>query len=179
MTKMLYAAMGATARVAVAPAAQAAPVIMFDTAPDGSFSAGFSNGGVGQPTFSDVFNFTATVDGILNAIISTVAQTETNDVDFTSVTVSGGSLASPVSFTQISGDPNETQALNGLQLLAGNYTLTVNGTSPGQNGSYGGSLAFRAAAVPEPATWGMMLIGFGSIGCAMRRRPSARFAQAI
>ena len=28
----------------------------------------------------------------------------------------------------------------------------------------------RVAAVPEPATWGMMLIGFGVVGSAMRRR---------
>jgi hypothetical protein len=27
-----------------------------------------------------------------------------------------------------------------------------------------------APAVPEPATWAMMLIGFGGVGCAMRRR---------
>ena len=29
------------------------------------------------------------------------------------------------------------------------------------------------AAVPEPATWGMMLLGFGLIGAAARRRKSA------
>jgi hypothetical protein len=29
-------------------------------------------------------------------------------------------------------------------------------------------------AVPEPATWAMMLIGFGGIGYAMRRRPSPK-----
>lgn len=28
-------------------------------------------------------------------------------------------------------------------------------------------------AVPEPATWGMMLIGFGAIGASMRRRKAA------
>ena len=28
------------------------------------------------------------------------------------------------------------------------------------------------AAVPEPATWAMMLVGFGAIGFAMRRRPA-------
>ncbi len=27
-------------------------------------------------------------------------------------------------------------------------------------------------AVPEPATWGMMIIGFGAVGFALRRRPS-------
>jgi hypothetical protein len=35
-----------------------------------------------------------------------------------------------------------------------------------------------AAAVPEPATWGMMILGFGLVGGAMRRRPktTVRFA---
>ena len=28
-------------------------------------------------------------------------------------------------------------------------------------------------AVPEPATWGMMLLGFGAIGCGLRRRRKA------
>ena len=32
------------------------------------------------------------------------------------------------------------------------------------------------AAVPEPATWGMMLIGFGGLGYAMRRRNNVRLA---
>ncbi|MEO7411428.1 MAG: PEPxxWA-CTERM sorting domain-containing protein, partial [Sphingomicrobium sp.] len=36
------------------------------------------------------------------------------------------------------------------------------------------------AAVPEPSTWAMMLIGFGGVGVAMRRRrrTGAQFAQA-
>jgi PEP-CTERM motif len=41
-------------------------------------------------------------------------------------------------------------------------------------GSIGGILDFRAvvgaAAVPEPATWAMMLTGFGIVGTALRRR---------
>lgn len=31
-----------------------------------------------------------------------------------------------------------------------------------------------AGAVPEPATWGMMLLGFGALGFAMRRRAKVR-----
>jgi len=31
-----------------------------------------------------------------------------------------------------------------------------------------------AAAVPEPATWAMMLMGFGAVGFAMRRRPAVK-----
>jgi len=32
-------------------------------------------------------------------------------------------------------------------------------------------------AVPEPATWGMMLLGFGAVGFAMRRRRTPALAQ--
>ncbi|MBB3348836.1 PEPxxWA-CTERM sorting domain-containing protein [Sphingomonas sp. BK069] len=32
------------------------------------------------------------------------------------------------------------------------------------------NLATGGPAVPEPATWGMMILGFGAIGAAMRRR---------
>jgi hypothetical protein len=52
------------------------------------------------------------------------------------------------------------------------------------NYSYGGSILSgeviighsqaEVAAVPEPATWGMMLIGFGGIGFAMRRTRAVR-----
>jgi hypothetical protein len=38
--------------------------------------------------------------------------------------------------------------------------------------------AFRIDAVPEPATWAMMIIGFGGVGAVMRRRRSALVAAA-
>jgi len=31
------------------------------------------------------------------------------------------------------------------------------------------------SAVPEPATWAMMILGFGAVGCAMRRKTVLRF----
>ena len=36
-----------------------------------------------------------------------------------------------------------------------------------------GEFAFRTAAVPEPASWAMMIAGFGLVGATMRRRCTA------
>ena len=36
------------------------------------------------------------------------------------------------------------------------------------------NITTAAGAVPEPATWGMMLVGFGAMGYAMRRRAKVR-----
>jgi hypothetical protein len=41
-------------------------------------------------------------------------------------------------------------------------------------GSQFTNYAFRVAAVPEPGTWAMMLVGFGAVGMAMRRRRRVR-----
>ncbi|MDE2303827.1 MAG: PEPxxWA-CTERM sorting domain-containing protein [Sphingomonadales bacterium] len=47
-------------------------------------------------------------------------------------------------------------------------------------GGGGGSFVFASAlsSVPEPATWGMMLLGFGFAGVAMRRRVRVRYSAA-
>ena len=40
------------------------------------------------------------------------------------------------------------------------------------------NFSFGESAVPEPDTWAMMLLGFGAIGCAMRRRQRVKATQA-
>lgn len=44
-------------------------------------------------------------------------------------------------------------------VIVGNYSLSVTAAGPNVT-----------AAVPEPSTWLMMLLGFGSLGLALRRR---------
>ena len=63
-------------------------------------------------------------------------------------------------------------AFNGLD-AAGTWTLKAADVSGGLSGSYAGwSLQFteQAGVVPEPATWAMMIMGFGAAGAMMRQR---------
>lgn len=70
--------------------------------------------------------------------------------------VSGSALSSSATWT------NQTFAALGL--TPGTYTYTLPNDSITVN---------IEGAVPEPATWAMMLVGFGAIGWQMRRRKAA------
>lgn len=66
----------------------------------------------------------------------------------------------------------DCQVFGGSAILdAGNYYLNIAGIA-GSTAGYGGDLAvISVAAVPEPATWAMLLLGFMGIGLVgMRRR---------
>lgn len=63
------------------------------------------------------------------------------------------------------------------------YFAVVTSFDPGERGAYslsitGPGTATIGAAVPEPATWAMMILGMGAVGFAMRsakRRSDAKF----
>ncbi|MEO5492397.1 MAG: choice-of-anchor C family protein [Sphingomonas sp.] len=64
-----------------------------------------------------------------------------------------------------------------------NYVFTATGTSTTLTFASTGTTAFGAAldnvnvtAVPEPATWALMILGFGAVGGVMRRRRQDGFA---
>lgn len=65
-----------------------------------------------------------------------------------------------------------TADLTGLSGQFFRYMVTGTNNSRGENpGLSDLSFSGTAPAVPEPATWAMMLVGFGVIGVAMRRKP--------
>jgi len=66
-------------------------------------------------------------------------------------------------------------------LGTGTYSVWLQEISPtpqGVNPRLPFSFAFVVASVPEPSTWAMMLLGFGGIGLALRRRRRAVHATA-
>jgi subtilisin-like proprotein convertase family protein len=83
-----------------------------------------------------------------------------------------------------SGDPRPSGVYDALSTLtafngtsvAGDWTLTIAdqvGADAGNLDSWTLHLNGVQGAVPEPATWAMMLLGFAGIGVAMRRRRSS------
>jgi hypothetical protein len=62
----------------------------------------------------------------------------------------------------------------------GSFSLLLHDASFGTPGSANvqGTFTYVTAPVPEPATWAMMLAGFGAVGFAMRRSRSLRPALA-
>lgn len=86
---------------------------------------------------------------------------------FGSITHTGGDRTN-LNWTAFSKDFTATTALTNLKF--------VNTAGAGNEGVF--LDAINVAAVPEPATWAMMLLGFGGIGAAMRRqRKPTRLAQ--
>ena len=72
--------------------------------------------------------------------------------------------------------PSANSATLTTGALAANTTYRFRYTvNMGSAGNVSGNAAFYP--VPEPATWAMMLLGFGGIGFAMRRRGQQALAQ--
>lgn len=101
---------------------------------------------------------------------------------FGSNTVAGGALVGGTSLLSATLSP-ETSGNPAPQsfALGGSYRyISFNPTSVSVGGSpccganvYGlDELKVFGATVPEPATWGMMIVGFGMVGFATRRRPT-------
>jgi hypothetical protein len=149
-----------------------------------------------QPGISGTFSFLSTAPIVVSGpgLITTVYATGSNLLSgtFSSSSLiasrlgtSGATFASGVIGTTISFT-SDFLSFDALSLLDRSTSLTAiaPGSFPGTNGALrtfravsGGQFsadpsptALAAAAVPEPATWTMLLAGFGLVGFSMRRR---------
>ncbi|MBI0477201.1 PEP-CTERM sorting domain-containing protein [Sphingomonas sp. MA1305] len=102
--------------------------------------------------FQQVATFDQNADAVGNHVLSFAPLVSASNVVFRIVTTS-------------------TSAANG-GTLAGGGTFRVQNYAgtPSSPFSINGNVAAVSAAVPEPATWAMMILGMGAIGFVMRRR---------
>lgn len=131
----------------------------------GPISANLGNTVTTKGAFTDTFNFVLPAASIGGAAVTTLAASfhGATDLDFTSVLVNGVAA----SIAKIGQGMVEVAFAPNVSFAAGPNSIVVNGLSRG-NGSYGGSVAI-ITAVPELATWGMMIIGFFAVGGSVRR----------
>ena len=185
--KYIAAAVTVAAACLFAPSNASAATFFFDAddmklafASDGTISATFGRSGIGNGTpaenlpgdFTDIYNFIIPDAGIASGSITTNTSFlgASTDLDLTSVFFNGVQL-----FGTGVGQ-NEALFASHVPIFAGSLnSITINGFSRG-NGAYGaqGTFAPLSGAVPEPATWAMLILGFGVVGAAIRRRKPSR-----
>ncbi len=88
-----------------------------------------------------------------------------------------GILLSPPGTLQGTTSPNTSWALYSTGTFTAKAGDKVSFAAQGTSESYGGYLDnIRITAVPEPATWGLMIVGFGAIGASIRSTRRRQFA---
>jgi hypothetical protein len=95
-----------------------------------------------------------------------------------------GPVSEPIQFTLFSGTPGSGAFVDMSTLMigpsltdsltAGSYYVQVDFIAQNKELLTGG---LQVSAIPEPGAWALMLIGFGGMGLALRRR-SAKLASA-
>jgi hypothetical protein len=194
LTKLLAASAMAASVVAFANTANATIFVNdWTIAPNGEITVTFGDGGVdglgsadatgtagdhgttfdheytpgspaGSGAFSDTFNFFLPTGTVFNIASST------STLDFTSITFNG------VAGTVSNVPHAETAIVGGVSVTEnGQQQLIVTGTGLSTSG-WSGTATFDPAAVPEPATWALMIMGFGGAGALLRRRRTSVLA---
>jgi hypothetical protein len=120
-------------------------------------------------SFSDVYTFSIPDTGFANGQVTSISLQSFGDINFTPGAVTLDSFVFAV--TNNLGGFFDIAVLSDVILGSGLHTLTIAGMSNGtvnRPASYSGTL--NVSPVPEPAAWGMMLVGFGLVGAGMRSR---------
>ncbi len=129
-----------------------------------------------NPTTSSAFTASFNIVNTLAGVYSIILGTSDLNTTFTSATLTGPGAC--VAGCALSLFPDSTNLkLFPTSLLAGTYNFSLAGNNTVVGGSFTGNVTINESAVPEPGTWGMMLLGFGAMGVTLRSRRRQVFAQ--
>ncbi len=181
----LALSLAAVTLAVAAPASAAVTISNYDIV----FTSGTAVVSSGDKTapgeYQDNFHFTTTETMTFSGALSTQRLRDllgniVSDLDFGNTLPGDGVYVDDVMFNLATGggDALEVQNIGTTMLLAGDHVLTVNYTvqtaSEENAAAYAGPLFLATNAVPEPASWALMIAGFGIIGGTMRRRTPVR-----
>lgn len=142
--------------------------------------AASANGGTAVGAVPGTWNFASTPEGAINGVIDSNFNFSPGIGDLTMYhpSTAGGANALIVTFAALSditkinifgrADCCSARDVYTYRLLDASDGVVATGTLDATNPDHFASVLF--AAVPEPSTWAMMLMGFGLVGAAMRRR---------
>lgn len=167
MNKTLMALLAASSAVIASVPAHA--VTLFTGAStDTSYAMDFTPG---AGAFTTTFDFSVAVAGVFAVSAQNIATSSLLAIDFdvpaSNFEGTGFGETSAGGFERIYyPSPDGSVAL----LSPGTYSFTIVGTSGGPTAKYTLNAAFSPSAVPEPASWALMIAGFGVLGAAFRAR---------
>ncbi len=141
--------------------------LMPNAAVPGSFSAGAGVTHLFAGAFTDTLTFTGASGGLVSGNLVTIGFLDSNNIDFTSVSINGQSFA-------LSTAGGVGLATLSTIAVSGPLVLTVSGVaSPGAtagaaiSASYAGTL--NVSPVPEPGSGALLFAGLGIVALLRRR----------
>lgn len=176
MRKLALALLGAAA-VSVATAANATITIGAQGASSGTASVSNVDSPLVNRLQFDTIGATGNVDSYFTfkesfPSYATFAATTTDGTINLEQLLTGGGTSL---IKSVSGTGFALELKTGLLAANTFYRFRYTANLP-NGGNVSGTASFRNA-VPEPATWALMMLGFGGIGLAMRRRQKPAIAQ--
>jgi hypothetical protein len=190
MVKYLMGCAAAALTLAAATAAQAATFTPADCAPgnmhfcvtgdaeapgvDDFITATITNTFNTATAIDDTFLFRIDKDGVGSGGLQTSFSSQSTLLTITDVIINSVSYAAQI----VNGPAGQSLNVNGIDIVSGALnSIRIVGTftppATGGQANYTGNLTFSANPIPEASTWGMMMLGVGGVGAAMRRRRKA------
>jgi hypothetical protein len=164
MKKIALAAAIAAAATIAAPAAYASPVVTFNPS---TGTGVFFNSAVTAGAIDDLFEFDYVGTGVATADITSITFEIAEAITLTSVTFNDKEFS--LSETVDANGKRTTGYVFDVPVTTGTQKLVVKGNSNGNN-TYTGNIRIKVSPIPEPATWALMIVGFGMVGSTLRRR---------